>query len=95
MSDASVMDIEWVRLITITLSVSAVIILSWLYMKKRQPIILSGIAWLLLVLLYSIFKILVDGDLNYYELSTVWTAFIYSYGAVLLILIGLAFRDLK
>ena len=88
-------DIEWVRITTIIFSLFAIGLLSWLYMKKRQPIVIAGICWLLLVLGYSIFKIIVDGDLDYYNASIIYNAFIMSYGAVLLVIAGLAFRDLK
>jgi hypothetical protein len=88
-------DIEWVRITTIVISSFAIGLLSWLYMKKRQPIIFAGIAWLVLSLGYSIFKIIVDGNLAYYNASIIYNAFILTYGAILLIVLGLAFRDLK
>ena len=88
-------DIEWVRLVTILISAAGVGLLVWLYMKKRQPIIIAGIAWLVLSLGYSIFKIIVDGDLAFYSTSIIYNAFILTYGAILLIIVGLAFRDLK
>ena len=88
-------DIEWLRLVIIAIALGAVGFLGWLYMRKRQPIIIAGITWILMVVLFSIFKLVVDGDLRYYNASIVLNALIFIYGTTLLVIIGWAFRDLK
>ena len=85
-------DIEWVRFVIIAVAVIAIAFLSGLYVRKRQPIIIAGISWLLLVVLFSLFKLAVDGDLAYYNASIVFNAVIFVYGAVLLILAGWALK---
>ena len=85
-------DIEWVRILIVATSLIAIAFLSWLYMRKRQPIIIAGISWLLMVVAFSIFKLAVDGDLDYYNASIVFNAVIFVYGAILLILAGWALK---
>ena len=89
------MDFEWTRIITVVLAVIAIIQFLLFWKRTHEPGVFAPISWLVLIVLFSIFKFIVDGDLRFYTWSVVLNNFIFIYGIILLIIGGFLFRDLK
>ena len=89
------MDFEWTRIITVVLAVIAIYQFLLFWKRTHEPGVFAPISWLVLIVLFSIFKFIVDGDLRFYTWSVVLNNFIFIYGIVLLIIGGFLFRDLK
>lgn len=91
--DVAVLDYEWTRFIPMVLSIVAIIQLSILYKKTHNFLCFVPMAWVVLVLIYEIFKYIVDGDLQYYAASVILNSFIFITGLVLLIVTMYAYKD--
>lgn len=89
------MNFEWLRFITMFLAVLVSIQLIMLYRKSKAKGIITFILWLLLIIIYDIFKFIVRDDLFYYNISVVWVNLIYIYGIVMLGIAGYLFKDIK
>lgn len=88
-----VRDFEWTRIIPMVLSVLAIIQLAILYNKTHNFLCFAPMAWVVLVLIYEVFKYIVDGDLRYYTASVILNSFIFITGLILLIVTLFAYRD--
>lgn len=86
-------NFEWTRIIPIVLSVLAIIQLSILYKKTHNLLCFAPMMWVVLVLIYEVFKYIVDGDLRYYDASVILNSFIFITGLILLIVTMFAYRD--
>ena len=60
------MDFEWTRIITVVLAVIAIIQFLLFWKRTHEPGVFAPISWLVLIVLFSIFKFIVDGDLRFY-----------------------------
>ena len=89
------MYIEWIRLITLIIAIFTIYEYIRCYMKKRQPIYIAPVVWLLLVVGYSIFKWIVDGLPEYYNASVIWNNVILINGILLLLSFLVIFRGMK
>lgn len=89
------MDFEWTRIITVVLAVIAILQFLRFWKRTHEPGVFAPISWLVLIVLFSIFKFVVDGDLRYYNLSVILNNGIFIYGIVLLIVGGILFKDIK
>lgn len=89
------MDFEWTRIITVVLAVIAIVQFFLFWKRTHEPGVFAPISWLALIIIYSIFKFAIDGDLRYYNIAVIFNNFIFIYGIALLIIGGILFRDLK
>lgn len=89
------MDFEWTRILTVVLAIVATIQLYLFWKRTHEPGVLAPVFWLLNIVLYSVFKFIVDGDLRFYNFSVVWNNFIFIWGIIMLIVGGFLFRDIK
>lgn len=86
-------EFEWMRIIPMVLSILAIIQLAILYKRTHNYLCFVPMAWVILVLIYEIFKYIVDGDLEYYAASVILNSFIFITGLVLLIVTMFTYRD--
>jgi uncharacterized protein involved in response to NO len=89
------MNLEFIRVLVVILAVISIIQFLLFWKRTHEPGIFAPISWLLLLILYSVFKFIVDGDLKYYNIAVIWNNFIFIYGIILLIVGGYLFRDIK
>ncbi len=88
-------DFEWTRIVTIVLATISIIQFLAFWKRTREPGVFAPVSWLSLIVIYDIFKFIVDGDPRYYTLSVIWNNGIFIYGIVLLIIGGYIFKDIK
>jgi hypothetical protein len=74
---------EWIRGITILLTLYGIFEYLRFYVKKRQPALLAPLSWLILVLGYTIFKWVVGNDLSYYNASVIFANAVLITGVIL------------
>lgn len=89
------MNFEWTRIITVVLAIIATTQFLLFWKRTKEPGVFAPISWLVCIILYSVFKFIVDGDLRFYTLSVILNNFIFIYGITLLIVGGFLFRDIK
>lgn len=89
------MDFEWIRIITIVLALIAIVQFILFFRKTHEWGVFAPISWLAMIVANSVFKILVDGDLRYYNLAVLLNNLIFIYACGLLIVGGYLFRDIK
>lgn len=86
---------EWIRGITILLSIFGIIEYIRFYILTKQPFVLAPLSWLVMVLGYSIFKCVVGASLDYYMASVIWANIILIQGIILTIAALIIFRGAK
>lgn len=91
--DELVRDYEWTRVIPMVLSVLAIIQLSIMYKRTKNFLCFVPMMWVILVLIYEVFKYIVDGDLKYYTASVILNSFIFIVGLILLIVTLFLYKD--
>lgn len=84
---------EWTRLMPMVLSALVIIQLSIMYKKSKNLLCFVPMLWVVLVLIYEVFKYIVDGDLRYYVPSVILNSFIFITGLVLLSATLFAYKD--
>ena len=89
------MDFEWTRIITIGLATIAIIQFALFAKRTHEPGVFAPISWLANIIFYSVFKLVVDGDLEFYNIAVVWNNLIFIHGIIMLIIGGFLFRDIK
>lgn len=87
------MDFEWTRLITVVLAILAIIQLSIMYNKSHNLLMFVPMSWVILVLMYEVFKFIVNGDLKYYTASVIMNSVILIQGLILLIVTMFLYKD--
>jgi hypothetical protein len=86
---------EWIRGITLIITLFGVFEYIRFYVKHREPIVIAPLSWLIMVLGYSIFKWLVGSDLDYYTASVIWSNVLLIQGVIITIAALIIFRGVS
>ena len=89
------MNYEWIRYITLGLALIALLQWGIFCHRHHEPAAFAPITWLINVIGYTILKIIVNGDINFYNVSVIWANVIYLQGIFLLIAAIFIFRDYR
>ena len=85
---------EWIRGITLAITLFAVFEYVRYYIKRREPIVIAPLSWLIMVLGYTIFKWCVGADLDYYTASVIWSNTLLIQGVIITLAALIIFRGL-
>ena len=83
---------EWIRGITLLLTLFAVFEYAKFYIKKREPVAIAPLSWLIMVLGYTIFKWEVGSNLDYYVASVIWSNVLLVQGVIITLAALIIFR---
>lgn len=88
---------EYTILRYITISMAAIGIWLWAvyYIKYREPVFIAPITWLINCIAFSVFKLIVGSNLDYYLSVSIWSNVLQIHAIVLLITAVLIFREVK
>jgi len=83
---------EWIRGITILITLFGIFEYVMFYVKKREPVAIAPLSWLFMVLGYTIFKWIAGPNLIYYNASVILANAVLISGVILTIAALIIFR---
>jgi hypothetical protein len=87
--------VEWIRGITILLSLFGIVEYARFYIRRREPFVFAPLSWLFMVLAYTIFKWWAGPKLDYYTTSVIWSNVILIQGIIITVAALIIFRSYR